>query len=100
MLTVAAHLFAHVVGAVLVPRVGRAFCAAVKHFPPAFAAVALAGMSLGAWLVTVCWPGDPAMAALGVFVLAGYTAALGFLACKLWDGTWAAFCDRVAAEFD
>ena len=99
MLTFAAHLVAHFIGAVLIPRVGRALCRLAKRLPVVAALAALWGVVLGAWLVAVSWPHDLPTAALGLFVLVGYIVAMGMFARKVWDGSWGEWCDVVATHF-
>ena len=94
-------LIAHLIGHLLTPLVGRTFFRTVKRFPPAFAAVAVGGQGLGAWLVCECGPaGDWPMAGLGVLLLVFYTGLLGLVAVKWWAGTWGGFCDAAASQFE
>lgn len=92
---------AHVIGHLLTPLIGRTFFRTVKRFPTAFAGVAITGQTVGIWLLCECVPaGSWPMAGLGLLCLVFYTGLFGMVVVKRRAGTWDAFCDHAASEFE
>ena len=65
--------------------------------------IALAGEGVGVWAIGL-WPGrsiadDLALFGVGILCLVFYSGLLGLWIVKLWNGTWAAFCDSAASNF-
>ena len=93
-------LIGHLIADLCVPLVARTFFRAIKRWPGLLAAIALTGEAVGVWAVA-CWPaGDWRLVGIGVLCLGFYTFLLALLAIKLRAGTWGAFCDWAASEFD
>ena len=79
--------------------IGRWFFALVGRRPIVFAAMALAGLIFGLFLVIDVGPDRPIIVGIGIMCIVFYTTLLAWLLIKLRLETWVAFCEWAESLF-